>query len=128
MNIFPVSKKLDEDLMKYYLLPDYDNKVLLWLMKTFHPEEQLILIYRLVFPNFYYFQTMKDLCLVLDSDCFPHLCSHYSHHAPWHLEPAAAECQDCVAVAVGSMFDVAFISAAEAGRNSAAVTMQSFSC
>ena len=76
MNIFPVSKKLDEDLMKYCLLPDYDNKVLLWLMKTFHPEEQLILIYRLVFPNFYYFQTMKDLCLVLDSDCFPHFCVH----------------------------------------------------
>ena len=75
LNIFPVSKKLDEDLMKYYLLPDYDNKVLLWLMKTFHPEEQLILIYRLVFPNFYYFQTMKDLCLVLDSELFPHLCS-----------------------------------------------------
>ena len=50
--------------------------------------------------------------------------------SPWHLEPAAAECQDCVvvAVAVGSMFDVASISAAEAGRNSAAVTMQSFSC
>ena len=71
LNIFPVSKKLDEDLMKYYLLPDYDNKVLLWLMKTFHPEEQLILIYRLVFPNFYYFQTMKDLCLVLDSELFP---------------------------------------------------------
>ena len=70
LNIFPVSKKLDEDLMKYYLLPDYDNKVLLWLMKTFHPEEQLILIYRLVFPNFYYFQTMKDLCLVLDSELF----------------------------------------------------------
>ena len=70
MNIFIVSKKLDEDLMKYYLLPDYDNKVLLWLMKTFHPEEQLILIYRLVFPNFYYFQTMKDLCLVLDLELF----------------------------------------------------------
>ena len=70
LNIFPVSKKLDEDLMKYYLLPDYDNKVLLWLMKTFHPEEQLILIYRLVFPNFYYFQTMKDLCLVLDLELF----------------------------------------------------------
>ena len=56
----------------------------------------------------------------------------FTSFSPWHLEPAAAECQDCVvvAVAVGSMFDVdvASISAAEAGRNSAAVTMQSFSC
>ena len=57
------------------------------------------------------------------------ICVH-TLFSPWHLEPAAAECQDCVvvAVAVGSMFDVASISAAEAGRNSAAVTMQSFSC
>ena len=125
MNIFPVSKKLDEDLMKYYLLPDYDNKVLLWLMKTFHPEEQLILIYRLVFPNFYYFQTMKDLCLVLDSDCFPHLCSHHSHHGTLSQQQQSVR---IVLLLLLVPCCVHTTSAAEAGRNSAAVTMQSFSC
>ena len=126
LNIFIVSKKLDEDLMKYYLLPDYDNKVLLWLMKTFHPEEQLILIYRLVFLNFYYFQTMKDLCLVLDSELFsPFVFTLFA----LALSPWAVDCWDVVMLSCCCCwFHVASTSAAEAGRNSAAVTMQSFSC
>ena len=101
LNIFPVFKKLDEDLMKYYLLPDYDNKVLLWLMKTFHPEEQLILIYLLVFPNFYYFQTMKDLCLVLDSELFSPIVFPLFSLNPDILSGLLLCCW--AAVAVGSM-------------------------